>query len=106
MNDSTLNEVAGDHLVKLWRNRGGCVQGTQGGMQKRHDALKRADRLAWGAVGWRPFPSSQEQVMAPRNDEPQPEHKDHGMKAFGILLVLAVVVLLAAITVSGMDKFG
>lgn len=44
--------------------------------------------------------------MAPRNDEPQPEHKDHGMKAFGILLVLAVIVLLAAITVSSMDKFG
>ncbi len=41
--------------------------------------------------------------MAPQKDD---EHKDHGMKAFGILLVLAVAVLLTAITVSGMDKFG
>jgi Tfp pilus assembly protein PilX len=39
-----------------------------------------------------------------KND--QGEHKDHGLMAFGLILVLAVVVLLAAITLSGMDKFG
>lgn len=44
--------------------------------------------------------------MASRNDDSEPQYKDHGMKAFGLLLVLAVVVLLAAITISGMDKFG
>lgn len=44
--------------------------------------------------------------MAPHPDPDEPEHKDHGMRAFGILLFLAVIVLLTGITVSGMDKFG